>query len=602
MVLKKPSQLFESKKKSSEVSIPIRTSTPLMNNFNETFDRFKGNLDKVDELYEKINVISENLDSKLSKTDLEGVIFSHLVVVEKNFKELEEQFQIINKKTLSTFKEDVKSLNDTVENLIQDQLPIYKKKVTESEFKISKKFDGLQESLENNIAIVDENFQELNSNLDFKLSEFDSYIQEIKNDVLKSIKTYEKLRKIFENKIIDDDKKIEEYSSILESFNEKFIKFEEKISSELNQYDSSFELIIQQLNENVENYNRIYDSFREEVNENYDSFREEVNDNVLNIKADVVINEQHLKKVEKFLDENHQELIDLKEEVFNEIDKIPYGDIQENIERLNQKLEYIEEVYRNIEPEVIVKEVIQESLNEPPSTTNQDPLTPLDQNFVTLEQLQQHYRLFINRIQQQISTLGGGGETRLKYLDDIVGISTNPSAYDGKFLTYNHSIRKFEFVEIIQDTDNIETKSITFIEDDSPITLQKAFSVTTNTVDPVSIHMNLPVADYASVEYLIQASKGKNTQTNKIISVNNAVSINNNEVYSVSTDSTFINYDINISDGRINLVATALDSFPIIYNVSYIAISRPIPKFALATENEELILTEDSKMIQTEID
>jgi hypothetical protein len=33
--------------------------------------------------------------------------------------------------------------------------------------------------------------------------------------------------------------------------------------------------------------------------------------------------------------------------------------------------------------------------------------------------------LFINRVQQQLSTLGGGGETRLKYLDDIVSWEFN---------------------------------------------------------------------------------------------------------------------------------------------------------------------------------
>jgi hypothetical protein len=55
--------------------------------------------------------------------------------------------------------------------------------------------------------------------------------------------------------------------------------------------------------------------------------------------------------------------------------------------------------------------------------------------------------MFLSRIQQQLSTLGGGGETQLKYLDDIVGIATNPSVYDQKFLQYNHNIRKFEFVD-----------------------------------------------------------------------------------------------------------------------------------------------------------
>ena len=37
------------------------------------------------------------------------------------------------------------------------------------------------------------------------------------------------------------------------------------------------------------------------------------------------------------------------------------------------------------------------------------PLTPLDQNFATLQDLQDHYRKFLVRIQQQLSSLGGGG-------------------------------------------------------------------------------------------------------------------------------------------------------------------------------------------------
>jgi hypothetical protein len=76
-------------------------------------------------------------------------------------------------------------------------------------------------------------------------------------------------------------------------------------------------------------------------------------------------------------------------------------------------------------------------LNEPPNVKNSDPLTPLDQNFVTIQQLNEHYQLFINRIQQQMATIGGGGETQFKFLDDVVDFifvgSTNdlPSPVNG---------------------------------------------------------------------------------------------------------------------------------------------------------------------------
>jgi len=48
-------------------------------------------------------------------------------------------------------------------------------------------------------------------------------------------------------------------------------------------------------------------------------------------------------------------------------------------------------------------------LDEIASINNSDPLTPLEQKFVTLDQLAEHYRTFINRIQEQIATIGGGG-------------------------------------------------------------------------------------------------------------------------------------------------------------------------------------------------
>ena len=49
-----------------------------------------------------------------------------------------------------------------------------------------------------------------------------------------------------------------------------------------------------------------------------------------------------------------------------------------------------------------------------------------------------------------ISAQGGGGETRLQYLDDIVGVATNLNEYDGKFLKVDVSTygQKFRFAEV----------------------------------------------------------------------------------------------------------------------------------------------------------
>lgn len=122
-------------------------------------------------------------------------------------------------------------------------------------------------------------------------------------------------------------------------------------------------------------------------------------------------------------------------------DENPVEEVQEIVDTIVEEPETPQE-----EPTLIEKSL--GLLSEPSDVkVQQDPLTPLDQKFATLDDLQKHYKLFLSRIQQQLSTLGGGGETQLKYLDDIVGIATNPTAYDQKFLQYNHNIRKFEFVD-----------------------------------------------------------------------------------------------------------------------------------------------------------
>jgi len=88
-------------------------------------------------------------------------------------------------------------------------------------------------------------------------------------------------------------------------------------------------------------------------------------------------------------------------------------------------------------------------LSEPSDTKHKnDPITPLDQKFATFDDLQKHYSTFLSRIQQQLSTLGGGGETQIRYLDDIVGVATNSSNYNSKFLQWDSSSNKAEFVNI----------------------------------------------------------------------------------------------------------------------------------------------------------
>ena len=73
---------------------------------------------------------------------------------------------------------------------------------------------------------------------------------------------------------------------------------------------------------------------------------------------------------------------------------------------------------------------------DPPETDNPDPLTPLNQDFVTLDQLQKHYKIFVERVQYQLSSIGGGGAGFIKDLDDV---TFNESTGENQLLIYNGS-------------------------------------------------------------------------------------------------------------------------------------------------------------------
>ena len=112
---------------------------------------------------------------------------------------------------------------------------------------------------------------------------------------------------------------------------------------------------------------------------------------------------------------------ELKKEV-SEIVIPEIKDYDDDLRFIRADIKDLRKLVRTIKTEQ--KNLSEGLLNEPPSDKESvggkgDPLTPMDQNFATLDDLASHYRLFINRIQQQISTIGGGGAGFIKDLDDV---------------------------------------------------------------------------------------------------------------------------------------------------------------------------------------
>ena len=113
---------------------------------------------------------------------------------------------------------------------------------------------------------------------------------------------------------------------------------------------------------------------------------------------------------------------DLKKEI-SELPEVKYYDeqIDEVRDEFRDGLKSLKILVEEIKgkQEVLKEEINNRPIQPDPSESNSDPLTPTDQTFATHEDLAKHYKLFINRVQQQLYTMGGGGAGFIKDLDDV---------------------------------------------------------------------------------------------------------------------------------------------------------------------------------------
>ena len=173
-----------------------------------------------------------------------------------------------------------------------------------------------------------------------------------------------------------------------------------------------------QYNEVIQKLNKKIDRIKEEFSNEVKALRKSHS----NLTTEVTIIEKRQRALK---------INDLKENIIVDVQNLLKGDVFDNIKHLEHRVNIINEKHVKL---------LTESYNEPPSVDNSDPLTPLDKNFVNLQDFQEHYRLFLNRIQRQLSTLGGGGAVLISDLDDV---DTSTAKVDNKFLKYNAASGKW---------------------------------------------------------------------------------------------------------------------------------------------------------------
>jgi hypothetical protein len=142
-----------------------------------------------------------------------------------------------------------------------------------------------------------------------------------------------------------------------------------------------------------------------------------------------VTQEQLLEFKQIFSTKNVEAIIEeVAEEVESEevAEEVEFEELTEEVEAEELTEEVIEPVVEEVKDQTLVERSLG-FLTSPSDEKNSDPLTPLNQEFVTQKDFQKHYTKIIERIQQQLSTVGGGGETRLSFMDTATTLVTSAS-------------------------------------------------------------------------------------------------------------------------------------------------------------------------------
>ena len=231
----------------------------------------------------------------------------------------------------------------------------------------------------------------------------------------------------------DNSKISENINGNLNNIKQQFDKVEE-LKRELEGVTNSIDNSLSEVVDNSINFVEFKEEYSEQIdklNTKIQGIKEDFDDKIDELRAAHLTLNTEITILDKR--QNSLHIRGLKDEVLEELQNILNGNVYQNIRSLEEKFDSInEKQLQNLQEGL---------LNEPPNVDNSDPLTPLDKKYVTLDEFQEQYKLFINRIQKQLSTFGGGGAVRIQDLDDV-DIST--AKVNNKFLKYNSTSGKWE--------------------------------------------------------------------------------------------------------------------------------------------------------------
>ena len=433
--------------------------TQLEENVNQTLEGIGEFVDnKYQQLTETLQGINEQslsgiledfklLDENFAKLKEEEIpkYKGFIVETERKTESKLEDFNTQVSSQLSEFQENVDEKISTIQTSLKEfveiEAPKYNKLLIENKLKTEAEVKEIQKNIEEKVSQFVEDIKTLKSDalteskevdkfVTEKINDFKKVLTETQKDVKKTLSTYNSISKTFESKVVSDNEKLNLYDTTLKDFSTKISECLSQVLVFKEEIEINEEIQNEWKEKLKEEFVGRFQEYQNELSEEFENVQSNLSKKVSDLEIEIVRNESHIKVQNKNLEQ-------IQEDVKSAIQRLNLEELEEKNYELSKKVKYLEEVFEKFNEKEILTENI---IVEPPSTDNKDPLTPLDQNFVTLDQLQQHYRLFINRIQQQLATIGGGGETRLEFLDDV---DRNTAKVNGNVLQYDATVGKF---------------------------------------------------------------------------------------------------------------------------------------------------------------
>ena len=572
--------------------------------FDTRFASFKGLVEEdLDGIKEDINrevntalagveTVNENIVSDLKKdlrktTKNINETVSNLVNEEfPKYKKLFAETELKTEQRVSAYDEVIEKLTEMVNEFTENEIPKYSNLLIDTKIKSEEEVKELEKNVLDQVQSLKEQIEVLSNDVTEKTSDIDSLVEskveelqltidDSKQKIGEISNVYTSLYKDFKNREIHENKKLEEYSGELDKFSKKFSFFEETIAEDVRELQNVLDI----------STTKYYDILKNEVGE----FEESMSNQIKDLEINLVVNEKHIKKQNESIDS-------IKEEIKDVIERLQIESIEEKNKSLSEKVVYIEKILSEFNEKAILKEDNPTLPGDASTNNSADPLTPLDQNFVTIDQLQQHYKLFINRIQQQIATIGGGGAGFIKDLDDVtfdqttgtnelliyngakwVGIASTAlsgtsttqlidltdvdtaNLGDGRFLRYDASSEEFTFAPV--SATNLE-----LIAGD----IQSGILTTTST--NAAVVMSISASTYRSVNYQVQVTRGTNYNMSTINIIHDGTNTYQAEYGIINQPIGVATFSSDISGGALRLIGHPAFSSETTFKVVFTAL------------------------------